>query len=322
MLAIVLAILKGIAWVLLGIVLVLFFLIALILASPFKYDVIGKQIGDGTEEFEGEFDVSWIFGAIHVWGMYQEEKPDVHIKLFGIPILEKKKKKKKKRKKGKKPPQKKPRPKQPRPENPKELAEDITKKEASKKEPPKPEKKQAVPETMKPKTPAKRIPVAEIEEVKPTKEEEAAEKAKRKAEKKEEWAEKQEGLLDKKDMFLKYWTLFESIEDKKKIFLAAKKLLVRLLKGIVPKEMFIKGTVGMGEPELTGYILALAGVLVGKFGNHIAIKGDFTKFVIEDMRLQICGRIVFGKLVYALLAFVLTKPVWKMIWKIRKGLVE
>ncbi|WP_317854790.1 hypothetical protein [Chakrabartyella piscis] len=333
MLAIILGILKGIAYLLLGIVLVLFFLIALILASPLKYDIAGEQIGDGTDQITGQFDVSWLFGILHIWGGYKEGKPDLHASVFGISLLDRKKKKKKRRKKkGKQKASSKTKSKQKKPHPPKELvaAEQVDEvpmkappqKELQKKEPQEEvkQKEKSIPETMEQTTPSKRMKVSEIEEKAPK--ETPEEKAKRKAEKKQERAEKKEALKEKKELVLKYWAMFQSVEDKKKIFKSLVKLLKRLMKGILPEDIFIKGTVGLGEPELTGYVLALAGILVGKFGNHIAIKGDFTKFVIEDVRLQIRGRIVFGYLVYGLLAFVLTKPVLRLIGKVRKGMVE
>ena len=111
-----------------------------------------------------------------------------------------------------------------------------------------------------------------------------------------------------------------SIEDKKGIFKALGKLLKRLIKGILPGDIFVKATVGTGDPTTTGYVLALAGMLTAKFGNDIQIKGDFTKATAEDVEVAVKGRIVLGKLVWAVLAFVLTKPVRKAIWKMIKFL--
>ena len=70
----------------------------------------------------------------------------------------------------------------------------------------------------------------------------------------------------------------------------------------------------------TGYVLALAGMLTAKFDNDIQVKGDFTKATAEDMEVRVQGKIVLGKLVWAVLAFALTKPVRKAILKMIKFL--
>ena len=111
-----------------------------------------------------------------------------------------------------------------------------------------------------------------------------------------------------------------SIEDKKDIFKALGRLLKRLIKGILPGDIFVKATVGTGDPTTTGYVLALAGILTAKFGNDIQIRGDFTKATAEDVEVKVKGKIVLGKLVWAVLAFALTKPVRKAIWKMIKFL--
>ena len=111
-----------------------------------------------------------------------------------------------------------------------------------------------------------------------------------------------------------------SIEDKKGIFKALGRLLQRLMKGILPGDLFLKATVGTGDPTTTGYVLALAGILTAKFGNDIQIRGDFTKATAEDMEVRVKGKIVLGKLVWAVLAFALTKPVRKAIVKMIKFL--
>ena len=106
-----------------------------------------------------------------------------------------------------------------------------------------------------------------------------------------------------------------SIEDKKQIFKAFGKLLKRLLKGILPGNFFLKATIGTGDPPTTGYLLGLAGILVAKFGNDIQIKGDFTKATVEDIEIRVKGKIVLGRLLWAVLAFGLTKPVRRAIRK-------
>ncbi len=109
------------------------------------------------------------------------------------------------------------------------------------------------------------------------------------------------------------------IEDKKGIFSALGKLLKRLLKGVLPGNLFIKGTFGTGDPTTTGYLLAAAGILTARFGNDIQIKGDFSKAAAEDVEIRIKGRIVLAYLLWAVLAFLLTRPVRRALWRLWKA---
>ena len=109
------------------------------------------------------------------------------------------------------------------------------------------------------------------------------------------------------------------IEDKKGIFSALGKLLKRLLKGILPGNLSIKGTFGTGDPTTTGYLLAAAGILTARFGNDIQVKGDFSKAAAEDVEIRIKGRIVPAFLLWAVLAFLLTKPVRRALWRLWKA---
>ena len=92
------------------------------------------------------------------------------------------------------------------------------------------------------------------------------------------------------------------------------------MKGILPGDFFLKATIGTGDPTTTGYVLALAGILTAKFGNDIQVKGEFTKATAEDIEVRVKGKIVLGKLVAAVITFVLTKPVRKAIIKMIKFL--
>ena len=112
------------------------------------------------------------------------------------------------------------------------------------------------------------------------------------------------------------------IEDKKGIAQALARLLKRLIRGILPRGLFLKGTFGTGDPVTTGYLLALAGILTAKFGEDIQVSGDFTKECAEDIEVRVQGRIILGGLLWALAAFLLAKPVRRCIaylWKKRKA---
>ena len=92
-----------------------------------------------------------------------------------------------------------------------------------------------------------------------------------------------------------------------------------MAKGILPGQLIIKGTFGTGDPVWTGYLLAMAGILKGKFGEDLEIKGDFAKAAAENI-----GRLFNRKnwsdyLLYSTLAFALAKPVRRLIMTLWKG---
>lgn len=334
-LLILLGILKGIGIVLLALLLLLLLLVLVVLFSPIRYQLAGEK----KAELGGSFGVSWLFGAVMVDGGYtpaESLKLKVKVLWFTLVGGEPKEKKEKKRKKKKAPKKEelkldlqaaeKNTPKQaekpveekkeepPRVEKKEEplMAEKMAEK---KEEKPKAQPKQQRMAQKQPKT-VRRVKLSEIEEKPPTEDMDIQPEL----DEDDAFFAGKEAKEEKKEKIPPIVKELWSIEDKKEIFKALRKLLKRLMKGILPGNLFIKGTIGTGDPTTTGYVLALAGVLTAKFGNDIQIKGDFTKATAEDMEVRVKGKIVLGKLLWAVLAFGFAKPVRKAIWKTIKFL--
>lgn len=307
-LLILLGIFKWIGIVLLALLLLLLLMVLVVMLSPIKYRLEGEK----KAELCGSFGVSWLFGAVKVDGGYT---PAEQLKLKGKVLWftliggeeKPKKEKKPKQKKQAKPPKK-------QEEKPNAPAAE-KKAEPKKEEPPAREKPRVEPQRMAEKQPKtiRRVQLSEIEEKPPTEDAENVLLDAEEAFFTGEEAEKKEKIPP---IVKELW----SIEDKKGICKALGKLLQCLIKGILPGDLFVKATVGTGDPATTGYVLALAGVLTAKFGNDIQIRGDFTKATAEDIEVRVRGKIVLGKLVWAMLAFVLAKPVRKALWKMIKFL--
>lgn len=323
---ILLGIAKGIGILLLVLLALLLLSVLLVLLSPIRYRLEGEK----KAETCGSFGVSWLLGAIRIEGGYTSDAGS----RFKLKVLwftpiggEEKPKKQKKKKRKKRKRQEKPQ------ENPIELhaAEAQEQKgtepqkaeyqqdEPQKTEPPQaepkadvPPKKQAKPQRMAEKQPKtiRRVKLSEITEKPPTEEQIFEDEPFFTGEESEEKTEKKGKIPP---ILKELW----SIEEKKEICKAFGRLLKRLMKGILPGNFFLKATIGTGDPPTTGYLLGLAGILTAKFGNAIQIKGDFTKATVEDIELRIKGKIVLGKLLWAMLAFGLTKPVRRAI---RKGI--
>ena len=327
MLSILLAILKFIGILLLSIVLLFILIISIILISPLKYHLTGIK----QEVLKGDFALQWLFGLVRIKGMYLHgHEPDITVKVLWFTLFGEKKEKKKVRKKKKRP--------VPQPMNTEGAVVAREKSATVKKQPsqgiyvaeptpPEAERKQPQPlqeeipeppqgnmeDPLPPKPRVRRVKVSTIQEVP---EDISLEKESQDFFTGEPETDESPSNMDK----LRYYKKkFDEIEGKREIFLALKKLLKRLIKGILPNHLFLKATLGLGDPTYTGYLMGLVGILTAKFGNNIQVKGDFTRLVAEDIEIKIKGKIVMGSFVYALLGFVWTKPVRRILIKLWKG---
>lgn len=310
---------KWIGIVLLAVLLLLLLLIFLVLFSPIKYQVKGEK----KDAPGGLFRVSWLLGAVRCRGNYDADNGlKIRLKVLWLTLLggkpkEKKKKKEKKRKqkamreetapadaqligaREKTAPESEP--------EPQSTPEPIPQSEPK----PEPPKAQSM-ERRQAKT-VRHVKLEEIPEPEPPLPE-------------MEFSEDDDAFFTGEDSGEKtkkgippIVSEIIHIEDKKGIFSALGKLLKRLLKGILPGNLFVKGTFGTGDPTTTGYLLAAAGILTARFGNDIQIKGDFSKAAAEDVEIRIKGRIVLAYLLWAALAFLLAKPVRRALWRLWKA---
>lgn len=329
MLSILLAVLKFIGILLLSILVLLIFIITVVLISPLKYRLAGEK----KEALQGDFSLHWLFGTIRIHGKYIHGiEPEITVKILWFTLLGNKKKKRRKKKKSR--PSQQPisaqspvvvREKVPssdkQPSGGIYMAESTPAKTEAEKQSENVPLQEALPpqretdaEPLPPTPKVRRVKLSEIEE-KPIEIHKETEN--------EDFftGEKNENshFFSKADKLRHYLNKFQEIEGRREIFQAAKKLLKRLIKGILPHELMLKATLGLGEPHLTGYLMGLVGVLTAKFGRNIQVKADFTRLVAEDIEIRIKGKLVPGYFLYSLLAFAWTKPVRRILIKLWKG---
>ena len=84
-------ILKVFIFIILFVVLLILIIMALVLFSPICYQVTGSY----EQCVNGKFDVKWILGAIHAYGVYDKDKLQFSLRLFGYCIYGADKKQKK-----------------------------------------------------------------------------------------------------------------------------------------------------------------------------------------------------------------------------------
>ena len=354
MIGVLLLILKCIGIFLLALICLLLLITLVVLLAPIRYEAGGEK----TDAIRADGQVKWLFVQVVARWQMGDKEPFVDLLIFGKSLLEKKKAKAKaERKKRKKPrPQKEgdliytrekavpPKDTPPRPvmeqEVPKEVVkEEVIKEEIPKKEPPKeeihkeeipkeeppkeeipkeaPEESKKEPNTVRPmqkKQGMRRVRLEDIEEEKPT--EPKAEDFPDDLD--DAFFTGEDGDAEEKEEN-PLWKQLLAVEDKKGIAKALWKFIKRMAKGILPGHLIIKGTFGTGDPVWTGYLLAMAGILKGKFGEDLEIKGDFAKATAENIVVRVKGKIVPGYLLYSTLAFALAKPVRRLIMTLWKG---
>lgn len=349
MIGVLLFLLKCIGILLLALVCLLLLIMLVVLLAPIRYEAGGEK----TDAIRADGQIKWLFVQVVARWQMGDKEPFVDLLIFGKSLLEKKKAKAKAaRKKRKKPrPQKEgdliytrekaapPKDTPPRPvmeqEVPKEVVKDevikeeirkeeIPKEEPPKAEPPKEEIPKEAPEeskkesnTVRPmqkKQGMRRVRLEDIEEEKP-----AEPKAEDIPDDLDEAFFTGEGEDTEETKENPLWKQLLAVEDKKGIAKALWKFIKRMAKGILPGHLIIKGTFGTGDPVWTGYLLAMAGILKGKFGEDLEIKGDFAKATAENIVVRVKGKIVPGYLLYSTLAFALAKPVRRLIMTLWKG---
>lgn len=352
MIGVLLFILKCIGIFLLALVCLLLLITLVVLLAPIRYEAGGEK----TDAIWADGQVKWLFVQVVARWQMGDKEPFVDLRIFGKSLLEKKKAKAARKKRKKPRPQKEgdliytrekaappkdtpPRPvmepevpKQPeskevmKEEPPKEeiRKEEISKEEPSKEELPKeeipkeaPEEMKKEPNTVRPmqkKQGMRRVRLEDIEEEKPTEPE--AEDIPDDLD--DAFFTGEDGDAEEKEEN-PLWKQLLAVEDKKGIAKALWKFIKRMAKGILPGHLIIKGTFGTGDPVWTGYLLAMAGILKGKFGEDLEIKGDFAKATAENIVVRVKGKIVPGYLLYSTLAFALAKPVRRLIMTLWKG---
>lgn len=334
MIGVLLFILKCIGILLLALVCLLLLIMLVVLLAPIRYEAGGEK----TDAIRADGQVKWLFVQVVARWQMGDKEPFVDLLIFGKSLLEKKKAKAKAaRKKRKKPrPQKEgdliytrekaapPKDTPPRPVMEQEVPKEVVKEEVPKKEPPKeeipkeePKESKKEPNTVRPmqkKQGMRRVRLEDIEEEKPTEP-----KAEDIPDDLDEAFFTGEGEDTEETKENPLWKQLLAVEDKKGIAKALWKFIKRMAKGILPGNLIIKGTFGTGDPVWTGYLLAMAGILKGKFGEDLEIKGDFAKATAENIVVRVKGKIVPGYLLYSTLAFALAKPVRRLIMTLWKG---
>ncbi|MDE6608855.1 MAG: DUF2953 domain-containing protein [Lachnospiraceae bacterium] len=97
-------------------------------------------------------------------------------------------------------------------------------------------------------------------------------------------------------------------EETKQAFLICRQELNRIWKNIRPTKCRAELIIGTGEPDTTGYILAMHGILYPIIGNDIVIEPDFENQILEG-KLFLKGRVTVFVLLRAVIKIYFDKNI-------------
>lgn len=309
MLHIILTILKIIGIILLVVVGLVLFLLAVVLFVPVRYRLSGKK---EAETFFVKAEAFWLMHLLRVRALYPEPGKIV-VKLLWFTLYdssEEPKPEKKKKKQSKKKAQT---------EEIEETEEKESRTESTKKE-------QIMEEGVKKEDPAQEYPIKgqDTEEYGEKDIDDGEETGKVRG-----FFEKIKEILRKiKNAVKNIWYTIKRLcdrivkiqddisyymevfgeEETKQAFLLCRRELFRIWKNIRPAKCRAELTIGTGEPETTGYILAVHGILYPIIGNAIIIEPDFENQVFEG-NFFLKGRITVFVLLYAVIKIYFDKNI-------------
>lgn len=112
-----------------------------------------------------------------------------------------------------------------------------------------------------------------------------------------------------------YYKDFLTDTNNKKLYGRLWGRFLKILKSILPRKINANLHIGTGSPDTTGYLCALYGIFISKFGNNVILDADFENKVLEgDFFLK--GRIM----VFTLLRHALPILFDKQLREFKKGL--
>ncbi len=114
----------------------------------------------------------------------------------------------------------------------------------------------------------------------------------------------------------KYLAILES-DEFKDAFMMCKSSLVRIFKMLKPRKVKIEGCVGLNDPQQTGYICGIVGILSVFYKKHIQITPDFEQFIIRG-KAKVKGRVYLIVLVSVAIKAFFDKNIRKVLEMFRK----
>lgn len=106
-------------------------------------------------------------------------------------------------------------------------------------------------------------------------------------------------------------------EETKALFLHARSRIGKILWSMRPRRLRTVIIYGTGEPDITGYLYGIYGILSPKLGKHVQITPDFTQLILEGT-FYAAGHIMVIHLLINALSLLLDKKLRRFINKIKQ----
>lgn len=127
-------------------------------------------------------------------------------------------------------------------------------------------------------------------------------------------------IYDKIKKILEDYVYYRDLLQEKEnrlLFERCKSRILKVLNHIKPKVLKADLLIGTGEPDTTGYVMAIYGILMPVFGYDLNITPDFDRQVFEG-RLYIKGRITIFNLLYNGLKIYFDEQLHKLIDNLKR----
>ncbi len=128
------------------------------------------------------------------------------------------------------------------------------------------------------------------------------------------------GICDRiKDVVnnIQYYLELLYADETKVLFKRSMSRLLKVLKSIRPRKLETELIIGTGEPDTTGYVMALAGIMYPYFGRHVNIEPDFEKTIFEG-KIFVSGHITMFVLLWQALKIYRDKDLRAFMNKLKR----
>lgn len=149
---------------------------------------------------------------------------------------------------------------------------------------------------------------------------EDSKKAKPKKEKKKKEKKPKKEKKDKEpnkniEQAKELWAFLQESENKG-VLKFITKYVVKIIKWILPRKVYVDMELGLEDPALTGYIAAVTSIVYVATKKHIHIAPNFNEQVVKgDFRVK--GRLYLYQLLYYIIRVIIDKRVRRLIKKVR-----
>lgn len=157
---------------------------------------------------------------------------------------------------------------------------------------------------------------SEIEKDKEVKDKKTKDKESKEKKTKDKKVKKEKEPNPALEQVKKFWNFLQEPENEG-VLGFIKKYLVKVLKWILPRKVYINMELGLEDPALTGYIAGITSIVYARTKRHVHVVPNFHEQVIKGS-FKVKGRLFLFQLLYYIIRVILDKRVRRLI-KLARG---